>query len=94
MAERMNVRIRGLVQGVFFRETVRRIASRYGVHGFVRNIGSDVVEIDAEGEPAVVKAFIDDVLRNPPRHARIDDVESAALSPAGAHGFDIAPSSD
>lgn len=90
--EGTNVTVRGVVQGVFFRETVRRIAQRYDVHGFVRNVGSDAVEIEAEGDPAIVSAFLDDVLRNPPRDARIDDVQSAAVPPSGAQGFEVAPS--
>jgi hydrogenase maturation protein HypF len=92
MRERMNVNIRGLVQGVFFRETVRRIASQYNVDGFVRNVGSDTLEIEAEGESDVVNAFITSVLENPPRSARIDDVRSTLLPTTGAHGFSVAPS--
>jgi len=53
VGERRNLKIRGIVQGVFFRETVRRTASRYGVRGFVRNVGFDALEIEAEGEPKV-----------------------------------------
>jgi acylphosphatase len=74
MRERRNVKIRGLVQGVFFRNTVQRIAERHGIDGFVRNVGSDILEIEAEGEPQAVDAFIDDVRNNPPRMARVDDV--------------------
>lgn len=93
MRERMSVAIRGLVQGVFFRETVRRAAAQFGVAGFVRNVGYDALEIEAEGEANVVKAFIDEVLNNPPSHARIDEVRSASLPPTGASGFSVAPTS-
>lgn len=92
-SSRTNVKIRGRVHGVFFRETVRRVASRYDVCGFVRNVGDDVVEVDAEGEADVVNAFIEDILQNPPPHARIDDVTRATLLPQGARGFEVAPSS-
>jgi hydrogenase maturation protein HypF len=91
MRERTKVRIEGRVQGVFFRETVRRIASHYEVHGFVRNVGEGVVEIEAEGEPEVVKAFISDVLENPPPLARIDKVHSSTISVVGDDGFFVAP---
>lgn len=87
MRERTKVRIEGRVQGVFFRETVRRIASRYEVHGFVRNADDGVVEIEAEGEPDVVKAFISDVLEHPPALARIDNVHSSAVAIVGDDGF-------
>ncbi|MGA8532556.1 MAG: acylphosphatase [Candidatus Tumulicola sp.] len=91
MRERKNVEIRGRVQGVFFRETVRRIASKYDVHGFVRNAGGRIVEIEAEGEPEVVNAFIEDVLANPPADARVEDVRSSTVPVMRVHGFSIAP---
>jgi len=87
--ERRKVKILGRVQGVFFRETVRRIALRYDVHGFVRNVGFDTVEIEAEGEPTTVHAFISDVLAHPPAAARIDDVRSTSVAPQGNVGFSV-----
>jgi acylphosphatase len=87
--EARRIRIRGEVQGVFFRETVRRIASRYDVHGFVRNVEADTVEIVAEAEPSILNEFIADVLAHPPPSAIVDDVESTAIAPAGALGFSV-----
>lgn len=81
------MRIRGAVQGVFFRETVRRIASRYDAHGFVRNVGCDTVEIVAEAEPRVLNEFIADILAHPPPGAQVEDVQSALVAPTGASGF-------
>jgi hydrogenase maturation factor HypF (carbamoyltransferase family) len=92
MRERRSVKIRGMVQGVFFRETVRRLASRYDVHGFVRNVGMNVVEIEAEGEPNVLEAFVADVVAHPPVAAEIEDVRSTSLPARGEAGFFIAPS--
>lgn len=90
--ERRNLKIRGTVQGVFFRETVRRIASLYEVTGFVRNVGFDAVEIEAEGEHAIVNAFIEKVLAQPPRGARIEDVSSTAIPPQDDEEFSVTPS--
>ena len=92
MRERRNVRIRGLVQGVGFREKVRRIALGHEVAGSVRNVGSDLVEIDVEGEPGVLDAFLGEVAARPPRAARVDDVSSTSLEPKGEEWFAIAPS--
>ena len=89
--ERRNVQIRGFVQGVFFRETVHGIASRYNVHGFVRNVGRDVVEIEAEGDPEVLNAFFSDVLAHPPPMARIDDVRSTSTRVSEERGFSVKP---
>jgi acylphosphatase len=92
MRERRSVRIRGVVQGIFFRETVRRSASRYDVRGFVRNVGLDALEIEAEGETPAVEAFIADVLAHPPPGARIQDVQTTSMQAREEAGFSIAPS--
>jgi hydrogenase maturation factor HypF (carbamoyltransferase family) len=86
------VKIHGEVQGVFFRETVRRIAAGYEVHGFVRNVGYDGVEIDVEGKPEMVEAFLEDVLAHPPSAARIERIHSTTQEPAGRSGFSVVSS--
>lgn len=91
MRERRRLTIYGHVQGVYFRETVRQIAVRYVVAGFVRNAGRERVEIEAEGEADVLDAFINEVLASPPRSARIDRVHAAVMSPVGEAGFSVAP---
>jgi len=85
--------IRGLVQGVYFRETTRRIAAGYEVSGHVRNVGFEYVEIEVEGEAAVVAAFIDHVLSHPPERARIDHVEHLTTPPTGEAGFSVGATS-
>ena len=87
MHERRKIQIRGIVQGVFFRETVSRTATRYNISGFVRNLDSDCVEIAAEGEPATVNAFIADVLAHPPLPAQVEDVQSTTVPAVGDEGF-------
>ena len=86
---RRRVTVRGLVQGVFFRETVRRIAQRHPVAGSVRNVGNDRVEIEAEGDGAAVAAFIADVLAHPPPQARVDAVDEVLTTPTGETGFGV-----
>ena len=90
LRERRIVTIRGRVQGVFFRDTVRRIARRHDVHGTVLNRGDDRLEIDVEGSPTHVSAFLDDVLRHPPPEAHIDDVSAKRAEPSGIDGFRVA----
>ena len=90
--ERRNLKIRGTVQGVFFRETVRHLAALYDVKGFVRNVSFDALEVEAEGEPEIVNAFIEKILAHPPRGARIDDVRSALVASQGDEGFSVLPS--
>ena len=51
----------GMVQGVGFRYTARRIAQGYAVAGYVRNLPDGTVELVAEGEPGEVERFLDAV---------------------------------
>jgi acylphosphatase len=60
-AIRRTVYFSGSVQGVGFRYTTRHIASRFGVTGFVRNLPDGRVELVAEGDPAEVDRFEQDL---------------------------------
>ena len=59
--ERREVVYRGRVQGVGFRYTVRELASRYQVAGYVRNLDDGRVQIEIEGEAAELDKFLADV---------------------------------
>jgi acylphosphatase len=48
---RVRVRVRGRVQGVFFRETTRRAAAKTGVAGYARNLADGSVEAEVTEEP-------------------------------------------
>jgi len=48
----------GRVQGVGFRYTTERLAERFPVTGYVRNLPNGDVEVVAEGEPEQVEAFL------------------------------------
>jgi acylphosphatase len=86
---RRRVTFRGRVQGVYFRDTVRQIAKLYAVSGFVRNVGHDRVELQAEGLPEIVDAFVADVIAHPPPAAAVDGVESAPQQAIGDSGFSV-----
>jgi acylphosphatase len=85
---RRHVVIRGLVQGVFFRDSVRRLASSLGVSGWVRNTGDGAVEAVFEGEPDAVARLVEFCERGP-RGARVDDVEVSAEPVEELHAFSI-----
>jgi acylphosphatase len=85
---RRHVVVRGLVQGVFFRDSVRRQAIALGVHGWVRNAHDGAVEAVFEGEPEAVERLVA-FCRRGPRGARVDDVEVSEESVAGLSGFVI-----
>jgi acylphosphatase len=85
---RRRVVIHGWVQGVFFRDTVRRRAQSAGVAGSVRNNRDGTVEAVFEGEGDAVERLID-FCRRGPRGARVDRVEVASEDPEGLSGFEI-----
>ncbi|MFB6307312.1 MAG: acylphosphatase, partial [Flavobacteriales bacterium] len=45
-----DIRVRGKVQGVFYRATMVENAMRWGIKGFVRNETDGSVYIEAEGD--------------------------------------------
>ncbi len=81
--------ITGLVQGIGFRPDVKRAAEKYGVRGYVKNLGG-VVEIVAEGE--MVSEFINEVKSLP--QAVITSCAEKDMPRMDFTGFTIAPSSE
>jgi len=80
--------VKGVVQGVGFRPTVRRVAVSLGLSGTVRNTPEGVV-IEVEGDSEAVEAFGGELLRRAPPLSRIDSVEAAAAPVRGLAGFTI-----
>ncbi|MCL2493010.1 MAG: carbamoyltransferase HypF [Clostridiales bacterium] len=83
--------IRGIVQGVGFRPTVWRIASRLSMRGLVRNMGGVVQIIVTDTEPRI-EGFIAEIRAGKPRMARIDAVEREVIGETIFHDFQIAES--
>jgi acylphosphatase len=79
---RATLRIRGKVQGVFFRESTRVEATRLGLTGWVRNCQDGSVEAVAEGESAALEEFIRWCHRGP-QAARVTDVVRSDAEPTG-----------
>jgi acylphosphatase len=80
--------VRGHVQGVFFRDSVRRLAERDGVSGWAANRWDGAVEAVFEGSPEAVERLVE-FCRRGPRGARVDDVEVTGEDPKGLHGFSV-----
>ena len=56
---RVGAVVHGRVQGVFFRDTTRRMAESRGVAGWVTNRPDGAVEAVFEGEPDAVEAMLE-----------------------------------
>jgi len=57
--QRREIHYSGRVQGVGFRYTVRSLAARFDVSGFVKNLPDGRVQLVVEGEPAEIGRFLD-----------------------------------
>jgi acylphosphatase len=86
---RRRVIIRGCVQGVFFRDSVREQAEASGVAGRVRNRPDGTVEAVFEGPSESVAALVRFCRTGPP-HARVEHVEVTEEEPSGESGFRVA----
>jgi acylphosphatase len=85
---RRRVVVHGYVQGVFFRDTMRRLAERHGVAGWARNNSDGTVEAVFEGAPEAVERLVE-FAREGPRGASVARVEVFDESPEGLAGFAI-----
>jgi acylphosphatase len=85
----MQVFYEGNVQGVGFRWSVRNVAKGFDVTGFVRNLRDGRVELQAAGDEAEVRAFLDAILQSELR-AHIKKHSETPLSDSPSfRGFEI-----
>src|SRR5919108_3569394 len=96
-AVRRRVVVHGHVQGVFFRDSVRRLAQQHDVSGSVANRWDGTVEAVLEGEPDAVERLVA-FCRKGPRGAQVDSVDVGAHvdsvdvyeeDPEGLSGFAV-----
>jgi len=85
---RRRVVVRGRVQGVFFRDTVRAHAREVGVNGWVRNRPDGAVEAVFEGAPPRVDELVALCRRGPPA-AIVETVECTDEPVEGIGGFGL-----
>ena len=86
--ERRRVVVHGHVQGVFFRDTTRRLAERHGVSGSVSNRPDGTVEAIFEGEPEAVERLVS-FCHDGPHGAHVTRVEVTEEQPEGLTGFAV-----
>jgi acylphosphatase len=67
-------RVKGRVQGVFFRASAQRRAQALGVVGYARNLADGSVEVLAIGPPAALEALRAWLATGPPV-ARVEGVQ-------------------
>ncbi len=81
--------VSGRVQGVFFRDSTRRMARQLGIVGHAINLPDGRVEVLACGPVKSVEQLID-WLNQGPELARVDGLQIQEVpSPQGLSGFQI-----
>ncbi len=88
MKRAMQYRISGRVQGVGFRYHVQVAARGLGLTGWVRNLSDGRVESVAEGNPAQLEAFANELHRGAPL-SRVDAVDAQERGIEGFDSFEI-----
>jgi hydrogenase maturation protein HypF len=92
VATRVQILVRGIVQGVGFRPYVFSLARRRTLAGRVFNNTTGVL-IDVEGDASAIEGFINELKLNPPPLSLIDSIErSGNLDPANYSDFLIVES--
>lgn len=84
---RRRVRVHGEVQGVFFRDSVRRLAGDRGVSGRAVNRDDGSVEVVLEGERGAVEDLISFCSDGPDR-ASVGQIDVTEEEPEGLSGFE------
>ncbi len=82
------VHFSGIVQGVGFRYTARRLAERFDVAGYVKNLPDGRVELVVEGPPDQIDAFLQAISEQMGHYIR--RIDQQVSSPTGRFtGFEI-----
>ena len=78
----------GTVQGVGFRMTTKRIAARFAVVGYVRNLADGQVEVVVQGDKAEVERFLGAVAGRMVSYIQGHRIDDAGPEPANS-SFEI-----
>ncbi len=87
----LQIKVKGIVQGVGFRPFVFGLAKQFNLTGWVRNSSSGV-EIVLNGVKPALEGFLYELNSHPPTLARIDELVTFDISPDNFKDFTILPS--
>ena len=82
------IRIKGKVQGVYFRASAKQQAQLLGVRGFVKNENDGSVLLEVEGDDAAVNKMVSRC-KHGPALARVNDLEIKQEAARNFVSFDI-----
>ena len=78
--------ISGRVQGVFFRESTRRMAETLGLTGYANNLSDGSVEVLACGEGEAIQR-LEDWLHDGPPMSKVDRVTAVSIDAEPVEDF-------
>jgi acylphosphatase len=78
MTIQLRILVSGKVQGVFFRASAKQAANKLSITGWVRNLHTGQVEINAAGESKAIEQFIN-WCNHGPKFARVEKVVTEPL---------------
>jgi len=86
--ETMHLLISGKVQGVFFRETARRLAEKLHLKGWIKNCADGKVEAVVTGDKSEVEQFIE-FCKTGPERAFVENVEISKRETTDFQKFEV-----
>ncbi len=85
----ISIKVRGKVQGVWFRASTGEMALKLGVNGIVRNERDGSVYIEAEGDVQAIAKLIT-WCNQGPEFAEVQSIEVEEIQARGFEKFEIA----
>jgi acylphosphatase len=79
MLKTVSITVSGKVQGVFYRQSTKELATALGLKGQVRNTPDETVEIIASGTAEQIEQLIKWCWSGPPK-AKVSDVSTKEIS--------------
>ena len=84
----VRAKIKGLVQGIFFRRYVKDEADKLEIKGHVRNLETGEVEVVAEGRDEDVNKLMQNCRKGAP-HSQVKKIDVQELNHIGFDDFKI-----
>jgi acylphosphatase len=79
----------GRVQGVGFRYSVKEVANGFDVVGWIKNLPDGRVEMQVQGQPGEVNAFVEEILQSHLRPFVVRHIRREIAFPESLKGFEI-----
>lgn len=83
-----SIKVKGKVQGVFYRAATKAVADQLGVKGYVKNLEDGSVQIEAEGDDFALDSFIE-WCNEGPEKAEVESVDVIEAAVKNYTNFEV-----